>query len=305
MNTNLYFNYIWGSLDDAGVKRSIREFLDNGVDKFVITDTQIRQMLENEEKIDFLHKICQDFQVSFGTIHAPCGKYHDLNIPQKELREGLIKDHIRSLEIAASFNCRTYTVHIGAAPYCYDKYPLDVLRPLCIEAVEKLVPTAEKLGIVIAVENSFEKPNSAKEVLGIVNHFRGTKAVGVCYDTGHANCMASAPGKDKSKYEPYFPVCWWENGVEWEDGAIQLLKEKIVTCHIHDNDGYGDLHAMPFDGTINWKELMKELFSCPNMIDFQTEVCYASGKNWAGTLLAPEGGYSIRRVVDTFRYLGF
>lgn len=305
MEKVLYYNYIWAKLDEDGIKRGIREFLDNGANKFVITDPMILQMLENKERIEFFQNICKEFPVSFSTIHAPCGKYHDLNIPQQELRGKLIEDHTRAIEIAASFGCRTYTVHVGAAPYCYDKYPLEVLRPLALEAIEKLVPTAEKCNMVIAVENSFEKPNSAKEVLWIVDHFRGTKAVGVCYDTGHANCMASAPGKDKNKYQPYFPKCWWENGVEWEDGAIGLLKEKMVTCHIHDNDGYGDLHGMPFDGTINWKELMKELFSCPNMIDYQTEVCFQSGSNWAGELLAPAGGYSIRRLVETFRFLGF
>ena len=62
---------------------------------------------------------------------------------------------------------------------------------------------------------------------------------------------------------------------------------------------------MPFDGTINWTELMPKLFACPRMIDFQTEVCMNSGRNWAGRLLAPAGGYSIRRLADTFRYLGF
>ena len=305
MDERLHFNYIWAKLDEEGVRRSVREFLDNGANRFVITDTLLGQMMEDGEKIEFFRKVCKDFPVFFSTVHAPCGKYHDLNIPQKELREGLIKDHIRAMEISASFGCRTYTVHVGAAPYCYDKYPLETLRPLAVEAVEKLVPTAEKLGMVIAVENSFEKPNSAKEVLGIVRHFEGNKAVGVCYDTGHAHCMVSGPGKDKSKYQPYFPVCWWENGVEWEDHALDLLKEKVVTCHIHDNDGYGDLHGMPFDGTICWEKLMKDLFSCPNMIDFQTEVCFQSGKNWAGELLAPEGGYSIRKITDTFRKLGF
>jgi hypothetical protein len=62
---------------------------------------------------------------------------------------------------------------------------------------------------------------------------------------------------------------------------------------------------MPFDGTINWRELMPKLFDCPRMIDYQTEVCFDDGCNWAGKLLAPAGGYSIRRLADTFRYLGF
>ena len=297
MDERLHFNYIWAKLDEEGIRRSVREFLDNGANRFVITESLLGQMMEDKGKIEFFRKICKDFHVFFSTVHAPCGKFHDLNIPQKELREGLIRDHIRAMEIAASFDCRTYTVHVGAAPYCYDKYPLETL--------EHLLPAAERIGMIVAVENSFEMPNSAKEVIGLVNHFKGNPAIGVCYDTGHANCMASAPGKDKSKYEPYFPVCWWENGVIWEDNALELLQDQVVTCHIHDNNGYGDLHGMPFDGTIDWSELMPKLAACPRMIDYQTEVCMKDGTNWAGKLLAPPGGYSIRRLTDTFRYLGF
>lgn len=305
MKKHLHYYYPWHTLSDECFYRVIREFVDNSCNHFVITDMLLKNMLDNPDREKFMHKLCHDMQVEFSAVHGLDAKGFDMNTTDPDRWQGLIADHTKAMQIAAGFNCKSYVVHVGAAHYCYDHVPLDDLRKLALKTLERLLPEAEKLGLIIAVENSFEKPNSAKEVLGIVNHFRGTKAVGVCYDTGHANCMASAPGKDKSKYEPYFPVCWWENGVEWEDGAIQLLKEKIVTCHIHDNNGYGDLHGMPFDGTINWKELMQELFSCPNMIDFQTEVCYNSGDNWAGKLLAPEGGYSIRRVVDTFRYLGF
>ena len=303
----LSFNYGWANLCEqpAAFRSAVREFLDNGVRRFVINDSLIRKMVENPEKAEFLHQVCKEMEVEFCSVHAMDGNNYDLNIPTEERRPAMIRDHIRAMEIASEFGCRTYTIHVGAAFYCYKHIPLDTLRPLAIDTLEKLLPAAEKLGMVIAVENSFEMPNSAKEVIGLVNHFGGNPAIGVCYDTGHAHCMESAPGKDKSKYQPYFPVCWWETGVVWEDNALELLQDQVVTCHIHDNDGYGDLHGMPFDGTINWRELMPKLFACPRMIDFQTEVCLKDGENWAGKLLAPAGGYSIRRMVDTFRYLGF
>ena len=62
---------------------------------------------------------------------------------------------------------------------------------------------------------------------------------------------------------------------------------------------------MPFDGTIDWAALMPKLFSCPHLREFQTEVSPAEGSSWAGLLLAPPGGYSVRKLVDTFRRLGF
>ena len=307
LHDRLSFNYIWTELQasPSAFRAAVREFLDNGVRRFVISDTQIRQMIGDPEKVDFLHRICKEMDVEFCSVHGLCGNDFDLNIATPERRPAMYQDHIRAMEIASEFGCKTYTVHVGAAFYCHKRIPLSTLRPLALETLENLVPAAEKLGMIVAVENAFEMPNSAREVIGLVRHFGGNPAIGVCYDTGHAHCMASAPGKDKSKYQPYFPRCWWENGVIWEDNALELLQDQVVTCHIHDNDGYGDLHAMPFDGTIDWRELMPKLFSCPRMIDFQTEVHIGDGKNWAGELLAPPGGYSVRRMADTFRYLGF
>ena len=72
------------------------------------------------------------------------------------------------------------------------------------------------------------------------------------------------------------------------------------TCHIHDNNGYNDLHGIPFDGTIDWTTLMEQLRSCPRMIEFQTEVCFDYGLNWAGPLLAPKGGRLFHPTADRY-----
>lgn len=303
----LSFNYNWSSLSDdpAAFRSRVREFIDNGARRFVIPDGLLRKMVADPERVAFLHRVCRELEVDFCSVHGLCGNDFDLNIPTPERREAMIPEHIRGMEIASEFGCRTYTVHVGAAFYCHEHIPMSTLRPLALETLEKLLPAAERTGMVIAVENAFEMPNSAREVAGLVDHFAGSPAIGACYDTGHAHCMASAPGKDKNKYEPYFPASWWENGVIWEDNALEIMKDHVVTCHIHDNNGYGDLHGMPFDGTIDWRDLMPRLFACPRMMDFQTEVCMKDGRNWSGELLAPPGGYSIRRLTDTFRYLGF
>ncbi|MBE6356750.1 MAG: sugar phosphate isomerase/epimerase [Lentisphaerae bacterium] len=303
MDKKLFFNYPWANLAEPQYYSTVREFLDNNCRDFVINDTLLAELIGSDDKVVFLKKLCKDMDVSFGEVHGLGGKGYDINTREAELRARMIPDHIKAMQIAADFGCRTYTVHVGAAQYCYEHIPMDVLRPLALETLEKLLPAAEKCGIIIAVENSFELPNSAKEVMGLINHFGDHPNIGACYDTGHANCMASAPGKTLDKYEPYFAVCWWENGVIQEDFALETMRDRIVTCHIHDNDGYGDLHGMPFDGTINWQELMPKLLSCPKMVDYQTEVCYSSGENWAGKLLAPVGGYSIRKMADTFHRL--
>lgn len=305
MKKSLSYNYDWASLSDQDFYRSVREFVDNGCRQFVLSGTLLTQMIASQERIDFVKKLCAAMDVEFLSVHGLYGKGFDLNLTDLSGRPEMFRKHIRGMEIAAEFGCKTYVVHVGAAEYCYDHVPLDVLRPLAIDGVEQLLPTAEKLGMIVAVENSQEGSNTAAEVMKIIAPFNNHPNVGACYDTGHAHMLATAPGKTRDQFEPYMEKCWWENGVEFEDNALELMKDQIVTCHIHDNTGLGDLHAMPFDGTIDWAELMPKLFSCPRMIDYQTEVCFASGRNWAGQLLAPEGGYSIRRLADTFRYLGF
>ena len=216
----------------------------------------------------------------------------------------MIQTHIRCMEIAKEFGSLTYTIHVGAAHYCHDHYPLAPLRKNANETLEELLPHAERIGIIIAVENSFEPPNTPQEVLDIITPLLSSKNIGVCYDTGHANIMEPAPWKKMKLYEPYMETCWWE-GLVQEPNALGILQPHVVTTHIHDNSGYGDLHAMPFDGTINWDVLMPRLNACPRMLELQTEICFNDGENWAGHLLAPVGGYSITRQVQIFRKLGF
>ena len=306
MKKDLKCYYDWAPLEEKQFYRAVREFVDNGFRKFVITAPLLRQMIDSEERLKLVKLICHDMEVEFSAVHGLCGKWKgDLNCTNKDCWESMYEDHIKGMKIAAEFGCKSYTVHVGAAEYCFDHVPIDVLRPLAIAGVEKLLPTARELDMVIAVENSQEGTNTAAEVMKIVNVFGDDPHVGLCYDTGHANLLATAPGKDYKNIDNYMNKVWWENGVVMEDNALETMREKIVTCHIHDNDGYGDNHGMPFDGTINWRELMPKLFDCPRMIDYQTEVGFESGTNWAGKLLAPAGGYSIRRLADTFRYLGF
>ncbi len=305
MNTKtLAYNYCWTNLRDDQYRRVIREYLDWGIDTFVFTEGLVGFCLDDMAHRQFLHDLARDMGVRFIAMHSLCGKGIDLDTTDPAARKNMIQTHIRSMELEAEFGGLTYTVHVGAYHYVYDHVPVPVLRKLAAEALEQLVPVAERLGLVVAVENSFEPPNSAKEVLALVEPLSSSPAIGVCYDTGHAQHMAPYPWKDPSKYASYMPGSWWEGLVEEAD-ALEKLSRHVVTTHIHDNSGYADQHGMPFDGTIEWDKLMPKLFACPRMMEYQTEIEFDEGPNWAGELLAPKGGYSIKRQVEAFRKLGF
>ncbi len=304
LQAELSYYYHFERYSDDLVTLVIREFLDNGVDNFVFGDAMIRKALQEPEYLDFLRNLTKRMGVKFVAMHSPFGAHDDLNNPETETRPAMLERHIRAMEIAKEFGSQTYTIHVGAYHYCHLNTDMDLLRKFAVESLETLVPAAEKIGIVIAVENSFEAPNAVREVLPLVEHFGGHPNLGVCYDTGHANIMAPAPWKKLDQYPDWMHKNW-HNEFRYEDNAIEKLQKHIVTTHIHDNSGYTDHHGMPFDGTIDWNELMPKLRNCPRMMEYQTEVTMYGGTNWSGKLLAPEGGYSIKKLVETFRKLGF
>jgi len=57
--------------------------------------------------------------------------------------------------------------------------------------------------------------------------------LGMTYDSGHGNV-----------YPP---------------GMTMLARfgHRLKALHLHDNDGTGDQHLLPFDGTVDWPALMK------------------------------------------------
>ena len=306
MSTKISHCFHWYLMPKKIMGHVLREFVDNGARSFVFCSKLAKRILFEEADLeDHLWNLCKSMDVEFVAMHGQCGRYHDLNIPDTEERKQMIADHIRAMELAAKFGSRTYTVHVGAMFHCSCHMDLPTLRDLAKRSLEILLPEAEKRGIVLAVENSFEPPNAAREVVELVKPFLSSSHIGYCYDSGHANCMRTAPGKTIENYTPYFRTAWWETGIIQEDNALELMRDRVVTCHLHDNNGYGDLYALPGDGTVEWATLLPALKSCPNMLEFQSEVDCLGGTGYAGTSPAPEGGYSVKRLTECFRNLGF
>lgn len=106
--------------------------------------------------------------------------------------------------------------------------------------LESLAPMAKELGITMCIENIYnsigghivEGPccdaEKAVERIDKLNDKYGAEVLGFCFDTGHANLV----GLDFEKF-------------------IRTLDYRLKVLHIHDNDGIGDLHQIPFTFTRN------------------------------------------------------
>lgn len=142
----------------------------------------------------------------------------------------------KSMEICHYLECRYIVVHgfklakyIGSEELEWQKTE---------EFLNSIAPMAKKLGITICMENLYgsvanhlvEGPccDVHKAIMRIdqMNEKYGAEVLGFCFDTGHANLVS----------------------LDFED-FITRLGHRLKVLHVHDNDGIGDLHQIPFTFT--------------------------------------------------------
>lgn len=284
MNREFSYFFDWNHFQDFALQeRMIAEFAENGAKYIVLTNFLLERQL-NEPNFKYaIQESMNRFGLKFSGCHGLWGGDKDLCCEDKQYRNISIENHKRAMGYAADFGCKTYVVHIGARCCYYRPYDEQKIRDLACDTLEKMIPAAEKEGIVIAVENSFEPTNTADEVLYYINKFPSPN-VGVCYDSGHANIM-TGEGKDPAKYgiDMTRP---WDNQIVFENQTLEKLSQHIVACHLHDNNGYSDQHRLPGTGTTNWERILPALAKCPRMMEMQVELS-----------ITPE--LSIRKICST------
>ena len=116
----------------------------------------------------------------------------------------------------------TVILHAGA------DYSHDAQR----QSLEELLPSAQRIGVRIALENL--PGQGFSRALPLVREF-DHEMLGYCLDTGHAVLNDSQGFDDLS------------------DAEANL--SKLYSLHLHDNDGSGDTHRLPFTGTVPWKRI--------------------------------------------------
>lgn len=288
MNVPLGFFYGWQNIPENMYPAIMREFHDNGVRNLVINDWLLERIIHEPYLMMTFKTMLRNTDMRISDVHGICSTGNDLVCTDRFRRPGMIADHKLAMACAAELGCKTYVVHIGAYESVYFRTPNEVLRPNGIEALEQLLPEAVKLGIVIAVENSYEIANTPDEVLYYIKYFNHPN-IACCMDAGHANIMAPGPGKTDDRYHADLKEAWGGHIVQY-DHAFEALAPWIVTMHLHDNNGFCDQHSLPGTGTVNWDELAKKIKTLPRLQSLQSEVKSGASSTW-----------SIRRLCETFQ----
>ncbi len=151
----------------------------------------------------------------------------------KSRRVEMVDEIKRALEIAEQIPFRYLIQQVGAAGEEYDPRKFDA----AFTALEELSVFSSQRGVEILLENATNGLSSAARLLHFleITHLR----LGFCFDTG----VAHLGGKLES---------------EW-----QLMKDRVKSTHVNDNDGDRDLHLLPRSagGTMDWSRAMTLLRS--------------------------------------------
>ncbi len=160
------------------------------------------------------------------TLHAP---FMDLN-------PGAIDPMVRSatqvrfrqlLNVAAILKPRSAVFHAAYDRWRYSGRK-DIWLDYSIDTWRKVVETAAKIGVRVAVENVFDED---PEALHMLIEKIGSPDFGFCFDTGHFNLFSKVPMER-----------WFE-----------LLGRHLVEVHLHDNDGTTDAHWALGRGKIDFE----------------------------------------------------
>ncbi len=216
---------------------------------FSLNDYLMNDILYRNQANDFFDQNSQQLEAFFtphkeaaqvagiriGQMHMPYPSY----VPKapRELNDYLWKEVApKSLEICAFFECPYIVMHGFKLARYLGSEAAEWERTQ--EFLDFLAPKAKELGVTICIENLYTNIGShivegpccdarkAAARIDRLNEKYGAEVLGFCFDTGHANLI----------------------GIDFED-FIVTLGDRLKVLHIHDNDGIGDLHQIPFTFT--------------------------------------------------------
>ncbi len=119
-------------------------------------------------------------------------------------------------------------------------------------AIKEWLPLAEKCGVILLSENILWGASADPRIIADLVKTVDSEWFGWCYDTGHAHCSG------------------------YKQNILKKCSVVPLSLHIQDNDGGGDGHLIPGDGTIDWDVFIKTLREIGYMGDCVMEAHHQS-----------------------------
>ena len=269
MKPNVPITYFldWRTVSNELVPVMMEQAVATGIENIILSSALMHRVDELDVHELFL-KSAAAAGLTYVDAHAPLGETELLGLPPEKNRKAMLRHAANSLALSAEFGCKTCTFHVWN--WRPDSHSAEERFGYICDSLEKLLPVAEKAGVIIALENVWCPPNNADILVRIAEKFN-SPWLGLCYDSGHAFIL------DQGRYNPAkscVPISWTcpVEEIPWDDKMLEKMLPWIVNCHLHDNDGLNDQHLMPGRGKINWKHVVNLLCQAPNLKCIQSEV---------------------------------
>src|SRR5579863_5004604 len=203
---------------------------------------------QNKSQITELAHWFRDSDLKLHSLHLPMyddeywgqsGPHAVLNISGRAKTDRIktVDEIKRAIEVVETIPAKYAVQHLGSPDQEFNDWALEA----AFSSLDELRSFGKQRGVELLLENIPNGLSSAERL----RYFLGVTHLdmGFVFDVGHANLM---------------------EGVEHE---FELMKERIRSLHVHDNNGKEDKHLFPLvaeGGTIDWRKAMELLRSRPD-----------------------------------------
>jgi len=173
--------------------------------------------LYSKWEIEQIRKWLEDYGLQLLDLHGSAGREKDWASPQEYQRLAGVELVMNRIEMTAYLSGDVIIMHVPGDP---DSVPIR-------KSLDALESFAREHNVRIAIENG------RFEAIGKLLSEYDPEYLGLCYDCGHGNMIPD--GLDH----------------------LESLKDRLISVHLHDNDGNGDQHNLMFSGTVDWERLAR------------------------------------------------
>ncbi len=190
--------------------------------------------------------------LSICSIHAPfyrsvsdaaLGRFLSLSAVERTERREAVQETLQVLTQMPFPTTDLLVVHPGSPENFGGPEGIERLQ----SSLEELLISASERRVRIALENMPFPGAGCKEVLSTLERI-GSPYLGLAFDIGHANVLGTSAA------------------------LVRQCLARAWVIHAHDNNGDGDSHLLPLDGSVDWAALAADLLLVGSRAPFVLEL---------------------------------
>jgi len=197
----------------------------------------------SELEIKNIIKLLRKYNLKVLDLHASEGKGNNWLSMNESIRIAGVELVKNRIFMANKLSSEVIVCHIKLEPI--NESEKQEYWNILYKSLNELKPYAKKHKVRIALENNHDDKD-CNEIKKLLSEY-DSDFLGFCYDSGHGNIG---------------------NGIN----VLKELKDRLISIHLHDNDGKADQHKLLFSGTTNWNELAKILVESAYKKEINMEV---------------------------------